>query len=148
MIKSRHSTGPKPARGYSPRGAAACYTRSAETAASPWPGDSAQREKRHARPVGTRAVRACGGMVAHSTAARWGLVGSKVLPVSTGGVPGRPRARRVETGLTEAVGRRKTAGAAVFNGGGVAPVVIDVRGGVLQHRCGRGKMGLSPIWEW
>jgi hypothetical protein len=46
------------------------------------------------------------------------------------------------------VGRRKAAGVAVFNGGGVAPVVVDVRGGVLQHRCGRGKMGLAPIWEW
>jgi hypothetical protein len=26
-----------------------------------------------------------------------------------------------------------------------APVVIDVRGGVLQHRCGRGKRDLAPI---
>jgi hypothetical protein len=46
------------------------------------------------------------------------------------------------------VGRRKTAGAVVFNGSEVAPVVVDVRRGVLQHRCGRGKMGLAPIWEW
>jgi hypothetical protein len=55
-----------------------------------------------------------------------------VLPVSTGGVPGRRRARRVETGLTEMVGRRKAAGAVVFNGGGVASVVVDVGGWVLQ----------------
>jgi hypothetical protein len=41
------------------------------------------------------------------------------------------------------VGRRKAAGAAMFNGGGVAPVVVDVRGGVLQHRCGRGKERFS-----
>jgi hypothetical protein len=27
-------------------------------------------------------------------------------------------------------------------------VVVDVRGGVLQHRCERGKLGLAPIWEW
>jgi hypothetical protein len=31
---------------------------------------------------------------------------------------------------------------------GVAPVVIDVRVGVLQHQCGRGKRDLAPIWEW
>jgi hypothetical protein len=37
------------------------------------------------------------------------------------------------------------AGAVVFNGGGVAPVVVDVRGRVLQHRCGRGKRDLAPI---
>jgi hypothetical protein len=43
------------------------------------------------------------------------------------------------------VGRWKAAGAAVFNGGGVAPVVIDMRGGVLQHQCGRGKRDLAPI---
>jgi hypothetical protein len=40
------------------------------------------------------------------------------------------------------------AGVTVFNGGGVAPLVVNVRGGVLRHRCGRGKMGLAPIWEW
>jgi hypothetical protein len=51
-------------------------------------------------------------------------------------------------GSREMVGRRKAAGAAVFNGGGVASLVVDVRGGVLQHWCVRGKMGLAPIWEW
>jgi hypothetical protein len=30
------------------------------------------------------------------------------------------------------VGQREVAGAAAFNGGGIAPVVIDVRRGVLQ----------------
>jgi hypothetical protein len=25
-------------------------------------------------------------------------------------------------------------------------MVVDVRGGVLQHRCGRGKRDLAPIW--
>jgi hypothetical protein len=78
--------------------------------------------------------------------ARQWLTGGKVLLASTGGVPGRHWVRRVETGLTEAVGRRKAAGATVFNGGGVAPVVVDVRGGVLQHQCGRGKRDLAPIW--
>jgi hypothetical protein len=43
------------------------------------------------------------------------------------------------------VGRWEGAGAAAFNGGGVAPVVVDVRGGVLLHRCGRGKRDLAPI---
>jgi hypothetical protein len=55
-----------------------------------------------------------------------------VLPASTGGVSGRRRARRVETGLTETVGRREAAGAAVFNSSGVTPVVIDEGGWVLQ----------------
>jgi hypothetical protein len=36
-------------------------------------------------------------------------------------------------------------GVAVSNGGGVALVIVDVRGGVLQHRCGRGKRDLAPI---
>jgi hypothetical protein len=43
--------------------------------------------------------------------------------------------------------------AQIASGGGVqrrrvAPVVIDVRGGILQHRCGKGERDLSPIWEW
>jgi hypothetical protein len=46
------------------------------------------------------------------------------------------------------VRRRKRRRATVFNGSGVAPVVVDLRGGVLQHRCERGKLGLAPIWEW
>jgi hypothetical protein len=63
--------------------------------------------------------------------ARW-LDGGKVLPVSTGGVPGRRRARSVETGLIKTVGRREAAGAAVFNGGRVAPVVVDEGSWVLE----------------
>jgi hypothetical protein len=43
------------------------------------------------------------------------------------------------------VGRRKVIGAAVFNGGRVASLVTDMRGGVLQHRCERGKRDLAPI---
>jgi hypothetical protein len=34
----------------------------------------------------------------------------------------------VETGLTETVGRQEAFGAAVFNGGGVAPVIVDEGG--------------------
>jgi hypothetical protein len=51
-----------------------------------------------------------------------------VLPTSTDGVPGRRRARRVETGLTETVGRQEAVGAAVFNSGGVTSVVVDEGG--------------------
>jgi hypothetical protein len=40
------------------------------------------------------------------------------------------------------VGRREAADAAVFNGGGVAPVVVDVRGGVLQLE------GDPGVWRW
>jgi hypothetical protein len=52
------------------------------------------------------------------------------------GVPGRRRVRRVETGPTETVGRRW--------GGGVSPVVIDVRGGVLQLK---GDPGVRRRWS-
>jgi hypothetical protein len=43
------------------------------------------------------------------------------------------------------VRRRKWRRATVFNSGGAALVVVNVRGGVLQHRCGRGKRDLAPI---
>jgi hypothetical protein len=43
------------------------------------------------------------------------------------------------------VRRRKRRRAAVSNGGGVAPMVVDVQGGVLQHRCGMRKRDLAPI---
>jgi hypothetical protein len=83
-----------------------------------------------------RAVCACGGTVARSPVAQWWLIGGKVLPASTGGVPGRRRARRVETGLTEAVGRQW--------GGGRRPTrwCSTVAGWL---RCGRGKRDLAPI---
>jgi hypothetical protein len=66
---------------------------------SPWQRARAARSQRGHRTWSARAV-------ARLTVARWGLAGGKVMPTSTGGVPGRRRARRVETGLTEAVGRR------------------------------------------
>jgi hypothetical protein len=63
-----------------------------------------------------------------------------VLPASTGGVPGRRRARRVEAGLTEAVGRqwgsgkrpaRRCSAAAGSSGG--------------RQRAGRGPAAL--VWK-
>jgi hypothetical protein len=51
-----------------------------------------------------RADRACYDAVARSPVARRWLDGGKVLPVSTGGVPGWLWARRAEAGLTEEVG--------------------------------------------
>jgi hypothetical protein len=110
-------TGSKPARGYSPRGAAAYYAWLTGTAARPRLGDSAQRGKRHVWPAAmpvcrtlatwsTRTVCVCDGAVARSPVARRRLDGGKVLPASTGGVPGRRQVRRVETGLTETVKRR------------------------------------------
>jgi hypothetical protein len=42
-------------------------------------------------------------------AARWGLAGGKVLPTSTGKVPGWRRAGGVEVGLTLAAARREGA---------------------------------------
>jgi hypothetical protein len=37
---------------------------------------------------------------------------------------------------------------AAFTGGEGAPMGSDVGCGVLQHRCGRGKRELGPVWEW
>jgi hypothetical protein len=91
---------------------------------------------------------ACGNAraVARLTAARWQLAGGKVLPASTGGVPGRRQARRVETGFTEAVGRRWSGGKWLvrrfFNGGGVALVVIDVCGGGPAAPVRKGEDGV------
>jgi hypothetical protein len=53
-----------------------------------------------------RTYRVRDGAVPRSPAARRWLDGGKMLSASTGGVPGRRRARRAETGLTEEVGRR------------------------------------------
>jgi hypothetical protein len=64
-----------------------------------------------------------------------------------GEAPGKKSGDRAHRDGRTTVGRREAADAAVFNGGEVAPVVVDVRGGVLQHRCGRGKRDVAPIWE-
>jgi hypothetical protein len=39
-------------------------------------------------------------------------------------------------------------GTTAFADGEGAPMVDDGGCGVLQHRCGRGKRELTPIWEW
>jgi hypothetical protein len=52
-----------------------------------------------------RALLVRAGAVTRSTATRWGLAGSKVLPTSTGGVAGWRLVDRVEAGLTLAAPR-------------------------------------------
>jgi hypothetical protein len=69
-----------------------------------WP--AAMRARRTLVTWSPCAVCMCSGAVTHSPMARRWLDGGKVLPESTGGVPGRHQVRRVETGLTETVGRR------------------------------------------
>jgi hypothetical protein len=61
------------------------------------------------RRNGARAARTRADAVTRSTAVRWGLAGGKVLPVSTGGVPGCHRTGGVEAGLTLAAARREGA---------------------------------------
>jgi hypothetical protein len=81
---------------------------------------------------------------ASAGAGRWqGVVGD--LEGATGKVPGKDERAGAHRNGGSTVRRRKQRQAAVFNGGGVAPVVVDVCGGVLQHRCERGKLGLAPI---
>jgi hypothetical protein len=105
------------------------------------------------------APRARGEVTAHVRRVRWrggaldgGAVGAGRRQGAAGEhrwvpgeAPGKKSGDEAHRGGRATVGRRKTVGAAVFNGGGVAPVVVDVRGEVLQHRCKRGKMGLAPI---
>jgi hypothetical protein len=81
-----------------------------------------------------------GSVVAHQ---RQGAAGEhRWVPGEASGKKSGDGAHR---GGRATVGRRKATGAVVFNGGGVAPVVVDVQGGVLQHRCGREKRDLAPI---
>jgi hypothetical protein len=60
-------------------------------------------------------------------------------------VPGKEERAGAHWNGGSTVRRRKRRRAAVSNSGGVAPVVVDVRGGVLQHRCGREKRDLALI---
>jgi hypothetical protein len=135
----------------------ACHARSVEKLAGPRPGSPAQQGKRPVWPTATRvrnkltmwsprAVRACNGALVSGSAVahRWQGVAGKHR-WGPGEAPGRKGGDGAHRGGRAMVGRRKAAGAAVFNGGGVAPVVVDVQGGVLHHRCGRGKRDLVPI---
>jgi hypothetical protein len=75
---------------------------------------------------------------------RWqGVVGEHRW--GPGEAPGKKSGDGAHRGGRATVGRREAAGVTVFNSGGVTPVVVDMRGGVLQHRCGRGKRDLVPI---
>jgi hypothetical protein len=70
--------------------------------------------------------------VARSSAAsrQQGVAGD--LEGGTGEVPGKEERARAHRNGVPTVRRRKRRRVAVFNDGGVAPVVIDERGGVLQ----------------
>jgi hypothetical protein len=110
----------------------------------PRPGDSAQWGKRGVWPAATRArhaiavwspraVCACGDALTSSSAVarRWQGVTNEHRwgPAEA---PGKKSGDGAHQDGRATVGRREAVGAAVFNGGGVAPVVIDMRGGVLQ----------------
>jgi hypothetical protein len=92
-----------------------------------------------------RAALARASVVTRSTAARWGLAGGKVLPVSTGGVPGWCRARRSTAGLTQsatcrgggAVERRSEV---AVNSSGEGTVVIDDGALALHHGEGESEV--------
>jgi hypothetical protein len=122
-------------------GPAACHTRPAETAVRLRPGGSAQRGKRLARPVATHA---CNGTVARSATARrrQGLVGD--LEWATGEVPGKEERVGAHRNGVPTVRRCKRHRVAVFNDGGVAPVVINEDGWVLQLE---GEPGVRRRWS-
>jgi hypothetical protein len=87
-------------------------------------------------PRSPRAVRACDGTVARSTAAQWWLAGGKVLSESSRGPQGGCRATRSGAELTRAARgawrQWRMLRAAAFNGGEAAPVMDDIGGVALQ----------------
>jgi hypothetical protein len=70
ILKPGHSAGLEPARGYCPRGVAACHTRPADKPARPQPGGPVQPRKPATSP---RAVHVWDGVVACSLVPRWQL---------------------------------------------------------------------------
>jgi hypothetical protein len=85
----------------------------------------------------SRAVCACGGALAGSSAVarRWqGVAGEHRW--GPGEASGKKSGDGAHRDGRATVGQRKAAD---------APVVVDVRGRVLQHWCGRGKRDLAPI---
>jgi hypothetical protein len=78
--------------------------------------------------------------VACSPVARQWLVGGKVLLASTGGVSGRRRARRVETGLTEAVSDDGAAEGGRRGG-------LQWRWGCSSGRRCVGRGPPAPVWK-
>jgi hypothetical protein len=100
-----------------------------------------------------RAVRAHGavtvrtGTVMCSMAARWGLAGSKVLSVSTGGVLGWHWARRSVAGLTQSATHRGGGGSGMARRnmvvvvcGGAGTVVTDDGALALHHGEGESEV--------
>jgi hypothetical protein len=74
---------------------------------------------------------------------------AKIQSIKKGrGAQRRCRARRRGQGRTGTVRRRKQRRAAVFNGGGVGPVVVDERGEVLQLEGDPGVRRRRSIEEW
>jgi hypothetical protein len=83
------------------RGGLLCAVGRNSREATPWrlgpAGRTAHAARGNARAPRTRSVVTARAVV-RSTAAWWGLAGGKVLPASTGGVPGWRRARRSVAG--------------------------------------------------
>jgi hypothetical protein len=144
MVKfSWHSTGLKPARGYSPRGATACHARSAEKPTGPRPDSPAQRGKQPARSP--RANRAQGGAVACSPAARrrQGVAGD--LEGGTGKVPGKEERAGAHWNGGSTARREESSGTAAFTDGEGAPVVVVECDEVLQLGWGKRVRKLQEI---
>jgi hypothetical protein len=77
---------------------------------------------------------------------RQGVVGD--LEGSTGEVPGKEERAGAHRNGVPTVRQRKRRWAAAFNGGGVAPVVVDERGEVLQLEGDPGVRRRRSIEEW
>jgi hypothetical protein len=137
--------------------------RSAETAVRPRPDDSAQRGKRPAGPAAMRARRTCADMVTtrrpHAGLRGGALAGESVvaqrsqgvagdLELVTGELPGKEERAGAHQNGVPTVRRRKRHRAVAFNGGGVAPVVIDERGEVLQLEGDPGLRRRLSIEGW
>jgi hypothetical protein len=125
----------------------ACHARSVERPAGPWPSSPAEQTACAAccNARVPRAGRRSGILAGGSTVARQRQDVAGDLEGATGRVPSKEERAGAHWNGGSTVKWRKRRRAAVSNGSGVASVVVDMRGGVLQHRCGRGKRVLAPI---
>jgi hypothetical protein len=90
-----------------------------------------------------------GGALAGDSAVarrRQGVV--RDLEGATGKVPGKEEGAEAHQSGVLTVRRCKRCRATAFNGGGVAPVVVDERGGVLQLEGDPGVRRRRSIEEW
>jgi hypothetical protein len=154
IFNSMHSVGADLARGYSPRGAAACYARPAKRLAGPQPGGPVRRRRgpRHGNgalapgalmALSPRIASTRDGVVAHSPAAgQWQGAAGELT-----GAKGRASGNAVGGGAHPSGGamkrQRRMLRVAAFISGEGAPMFRGDGGTTLQCQCGRGDVRVA-----